>query len=55
MIIVEVILPDSFEIHNIPSVPGLDWSDDNLRAMQIVYDDLIRRGLQLDHRQEFRF
>lgn len=48
MIRIEVTLPDSFEIHNIPSIPNLSWMDNNTVALQTVYDDLIRRNMCLD-------
>lgn len=51
MVRVEVTLLDSFEIHNIPSVPNLSWIDNNTLALQIVFDDLVRRGLCLDGMQ----
>jgi hypothetical protein len=51
MIRVEVILENSVEIWNLPSIPNLPWTDNNLLALQIVYDDLIRRSLCLDKLQ----
>jgi hypothetical protein len=48
MIRVEVILEDSIEIWNLPSIPNLNWMDNNTVALQIVYDDLIRRDICLD-------
>jgi hypothetical protein len=44
MVCVEVILEDSVEIWNLPSIPNLHWMDDNVVALRIVYDDLKRRA-----------
>ena len=44
MIQVEVTLTDSIEIWNLPGVANLCWQDNNLLAMQIVFDDLKRRA-----------
>lgn len=48
MIRVEVTLPDSFEIHNVPMIGNISWMDANILALQIVYDDLILRDMCLD-------
>jgi hypothetical protein len=44
MVCVEVIVEDSVEIWNLPSIPNLSWPDNNIMAMQIVFDDLKRRA-----------
>jgi hypothetical protein len=44
MVTVEVTLENSFEIHEIPSIPNLPWSDNNIMALQIVYDRLLARA-----------
>jgi hypothetical protein len=53
VIIVEVTLENSFEIHEIPGIPNLSWSDNNIMALQIVYDRLIEHGACLDGLQMF--
>ena len=61
MVQVEVILQGSVEIFNIPSILGLDWSDQNILALQEVYDMLqatgrCHDGLEMYARNlEFRF
>jgi hypothetical protein len=53
MVRVEVFLPEecSFEIHNVPGIPNLDWQSNNVIALQVVFDRLkyraIRDGLSL--------
>jgi hypothetical protein len=42
---VEVMLENSVEIYNLPGIPNLDWTSNNLISMQIVYDDLKRRAI----------
>jgi hypothetical protein len=51
MVTVEVTLENSFEIHEVPSIPNLPWSDNNILALQVVYDRLlvkVQNGLRLD-------
>jgi hypothetical protein len=48
MVRVEVIVQDGWEFYNIPSIPNLTWQDQNILALQEVYDLLKVRGLCLD-------
>jgi hypothetical protein len=49
MVGVEVVLQNAVEIYNVPSIPNLgDWSDQNILALQEVYDMLRARRLCLD-------
>jgi len=45
---VEITLDDAIEIWNVPSDLSLDWSDDNVQAMRVVYEDLKRRAIEDD-------
>jgi hypothetical protein len=45
MIKVEVILNDAIELWSLPSTTT-DWMEDNIAAIKIVYDDLVRRAMQ---------
>ena len=45
MITVEVVFDNAVEIHNVPSMPDLDWSSNNILALQHVYDCLRERVL----------
>ena len=46
--LVEVTFKDkkSFEIHDIPGIPNLSWSDNNIMALQIVYDRLQTKAIK---------
>jgi hypothetical protein len=48
MVQVEVILQDFRTSYDIPSIPNLPWSDQNILALQEVYDILKATGRCLD-------